>query len=97
VTEPSDATPEQAGLFGSDEEFRYTSQQYKGMPEFVQDDLEPYATILVHFATPADLRAFETLVGQSARRTTRTSAFIWYPKAPQGHFTDLRYRDASGE
>jgi len=96
-----DAQPdaEQANLFGSDEDFHRAWQEWKGMPEFVQEDLEPWMTclvhfgssvptfgapprveetILVHFAAPADRRAFEALMGQPVRRVGAQQPAIWY-------------------
>lgn len=93
------ADAEQVNMFGSDEDFHRAWQEWKGMPEFVQEDLEPWMTclvhfgsqrptfgspvqpddtILVHFAGPADRRAFEALVGQPVRRVGAERPAIWF-------------------
>ncbi len=95
----AEADAEQGSLFGSDEDFHRAWQEWKGMPEFVQEDLEPWMsclvhfgstvptfgaavapdeTILVHFAAPADRRAFEALVGQPIRRVGSQQPAIWF-------------------
>lgn len=80
--------PGQATLFGSDDEFHVAWAEWKGMPEFSQDDLTPVRQILVNFASEADVRAFSDLVGQRFTPKTRS---IWYPEAEIGHFADKRY------
>ena len=51
--------------------------EWRGMPEFKQDDLKPLKSILVHFETQPDIDAFAELVGQMITVKTRS---IWYPK-----------------
>ena len=60
----------QAPLFGADEEFR-AWQSWKGMPEFSHQDLDPYASVLVHFANKDDMAAFAKLIGQRISGTQR--------------------------
>jgi hypothetical protein len=50
--------------------------EWKGMPEFSQDDQLAKLSVKVNFLTEADLIAFAKLVKQSM--TTKT-AFIWFP------------------
>lgn len=85
---------EQDGLFGADEQFKDNWNEWKGMPEFVQEDLQPFQTILVHFATPEDLTAFEALVDQRIQRTSKRTAAIWFPKVAVGSYANKRYRTA---
>lgn len=82
---------EQSNLFDPDE-FRPWRDEWKGMPEFIQEDLTSWASLIVHFATPADLAAFSKLVGQKLHSTTRS---IWYPEAEIGHYANKRYADES--
>lgn len=85
--------PEQTSLFGEDE-FENWADEWKGMPEFVQEDLAPKKSLIVHFASNADMAAFAKLVGQRIGHRTQS---IWYPEAEIGHFADKRYADAPDE
>ena len=60
------------------------------MPEYVSEDLSPYKSLPVHFATKEDMEAFSQLVGQPVAKTSRS---IWYPQAEIGHTSDKRYVD----
>ena len=64
--------------------------EWKNMPEFVHDDLEPYRSIIVHFESRADLMAFGKLVEQKFTNETKS---IWYPKATIVSFSNKRYMD----
>ena len=50
---------------------------WKGMPEFHQEDLRPWQSIIVHFADLEDRRQFAELIKQ---RITNKTKFIWYPQ-----------------
>ena len=51
-------------------------QEWQDMPEFSQDDLEPFKTIKVNFKTPEDMEKFSKLIGQKITPKTRG---VWYP------------------
>jgi DNA polymerase I-like protein with 3'-5' exonuclease and polymerase domains len=53
-------------------------QHWQGMPDYEHRDLMPWQTLLVHFRTPEDRRAFSELVGQPLNAKTK---FIWHPEA----------------
>ena len=72
-------------LFDIEEEWR---KEWVGMPEFIQDDLTPWKQIIVSFAGPADMAAFEELVGQTITLNTRS---IWFPEAEIGQYVNKRY------
>ena len=72
----------QLSFVDSDE---WWKEHWVGMPEFIQNDLEPWKSIYVHFATREDMKAFASLVGQSMTSDTRS---IWYPKAEIGRMSD---------
>jgi hypothetical protein len=59
------------------------------MPEFVNENQQPSSSLLVHFATPEDRRAFAALVEQKLTPHTRA---IWYPPAEIGRMMDKRWR-----
>lgn len=64
--------------------------EWKGMPEFIQEDLSPWKQIIVSFACRADMETFAKLVGQRINFETRN---LWYPEAEIGHFANKRYTD----
>lgn len=82
---------EQGLLFGEDEAFHVAWQEWQGMPEFVQDDLEPVTSVVVQFATQRDAVAFGDLIGQRFDPTL-TRSYIWFPPQKAGRFKDKRYR-----
>lgn len=70
-------------------------EEWQGMPEFVMDDLTPEKSILVHFKSMEDAKAFGELVGTPVHLSTQS---IWFPKAKIGHMVDKRYiQEDSGE
>jgi hypothetical protein len=80
--------PTQPALFDKGE---WWHEHWKGMPEFVQEDLAPVKTIHVHFESREDYEAFAKLVGQTLTMNTRS---IWYPEAEIGRTYNKRYVDA---
>jgi hypothetical protein len=54
---------------------------WRGMPEFIQDDLTPFKTIHVHFDNQEHVDRFAELVGQ---RITPKTRYIWYPRVEKG-------------
>jgi hypothetical protein len=60
---------------------------WKGMPEFVQENQKPFKTLLVHFASQADVDAFAELV----KKKISTKKYIWYPKAVIGSYATKSY------
>jgi hypothetical protein len=47
------------------------------MPEFIQEDLKPFQTLLLHFENEEDRNEFAKLIDQ---RITNRTKFIWFPK-----------------
>lgn len=72
--------------------FEVAKKHWKNMPEYVSEDLRPYRTLPVHFATKEDMEAFSKLVGQNITKITKS---IWYPEAEIGRTADKRYVDES--
>jgi hypothetical protein len=87
----------QDGLLGDDADFKTAWQEWRGMPEFSHEDLDPFASVLVHFANRDDMKAFEALVGQRISGTSRKTQSIWYPKIEIGLAANKRYVDRSGQ
>lgn len=82
-------------MFGDETEFNSTWAEWEGMPEYIQHDLRPVASILVHFRSLDDLNDFARTIGQSI--TWPTTRGIWYPKVQMRTFIDKRWRDEDGE
>lgn len=91
---PIEVVPGQETLFGSDDDFTVAWPEWKGMPEFLQEDLTAWKSIILNFESRADMDTFSNLIGQNL--TTRTRS-IWYPQAEIGHLVDKRYRDTSAD
>jgi len=60
----------QLRLFGDGE---WWEPDWKGMPEFIQNDLEPFKTLYVHFENRKSVEAFAKLLGQMITMETRAS------------------------
>jgi len=67
---------------------RSWAKLWKYMPEFVQEDLEPDQTLLVHFRSDKDRQSFGDLIGQPL--TDRTQS-VWWPKEDNVIQEDKRY------
>lgn len=66
--------------------------EWQGMPEFVQEKQEPYATLIVRFRNKDDLDEFARLIGQPL---TPKSKSIWHPQLVRGIHSGKRYVDES--
>ncbi len=78
-------------LFGEDEGTLW-KEEWKGMPEFHQEDQTPWKTLPVHFENETDMRKFAELVDQKIYPTTRS---IWFPEAEIGYMVTKRFVDES--
>jgi hypothetical protein len=65
-----------------------TEEQWKGMPEYKQDDKMPHRTVLVHFVDKAGAAAFFERIGQKDTGITKT---IWYPPQERMDTESKRY------
>lgn len=83
---------DEPSLFGDLDQFAVWWDEWKGMPEFVQEDLKPYKSLIVHFESPEGMKRFAELVGQTVTYRTRS---LWYPEAEIGRYADKRYADES--
>ena len=68
--------------------------EWKGMPEFVQEKQKPFSTIIIRCETEEDLKDLERILGQPLTKKTKS---IWHPQLKRGLFTDLKYVDESYE
>ena len=51
-------------------------EHWEGMPQYEQEDLEPYRTLNIHFENEDDLNDFLKLINQ---RITPDTIGIWFP------------------
>lgn len=61
-------------------------EEWKDMPEMVQNDIEPYREIAVKFSCQEDVDAFLKLVDQEINSKTKK---IWFPKWEMGNRTKV--------
>lgn len=81
---------EQNKLFENlDESFR---DEWRNMPEYIQEDLTPYRTINVRFRCASDIALFEQLMQQKITEKQKT---IWFPYAEPRIASIYRYVDES--
>lgn len=66
--------------------------EWQGMPEFEQDDLTAFKSIIVHFDSMDNVSAFANLIGQPITEKTRS---LWYPEAVKTDMYTEAYRDES--
>lgn len=83
----------QDALFTADEyAYEEWREHWRGMPEYANRNLEPWKSVLVHFACREDMDAFAELVGQTVPGIGPGGS-IWYPKAEINRMVDKRYVD----
>lgn len=69
---------EQTTLFDIDPDWK---REWRGMPEYVHEDLRPFQQITINFESREDVQAFAKLVGQKLTDETDT---MWFPlKTPE--------------
>ena len=67
-------------------------EEWKGMPEYVQEDLTPRRVLNVRFRNDEDVAAFEALMGQKISLKQKT---LWFPFAEPRRASIYRYVDES--
>lgn len=67
--------PKNLSLFDVNEMNKW-QEEWQNMPEFIQEDKEPYQSIVVSFETKEDVQKFSELVGQKLTYKTKS---IWFP------------------
>lgn len=79
-----------AGILPSNDAILPWEKEWVGMPEFVQNDLEPKFSLRVNFETEADMYAFAKLVEQKITFKTQS---IWFPKVDRVKVIDKGWVD----
>jgi hypothetical protein len=72
--------------------FDEISEEWKGMPEYVQEKETPFRTLRINFRNQEDLDKFCELLGLEIMDKTRSA---WYPKLERGQYSNLRWVDAN--
>lgn len=67
-------------------------KEWEGMPEFEQEDLSAFATIIVRFDSKENLDKFSEIIGQTITDKTK---HIWYPKKEKQDLDSMAWKDES--
>lgn len=73
-------------LFGCEDKETNWEDEWKNMPEFIQEKQEPYAKIIFRFESEKDLKTFSDLIGQKLNKKTKSA---WFPF--KSHFRTDKY------
>ena len=65
-------------------------EEWRGMPEFVQNDEQPYRSLIVHFETQADVDIFSELINQNITDKTKS---LWFPESTREKPSTQMYLD----
>lgn len=65
--------------------------EWRGMPEFHQDDQMPVKQVIVNFASEAAVDAFARLVEQNVTMATKS---VWYPRQETGAYRGMAYAES---
>lgn len=76
------------------EDQKLWKQEWKGMPEYVQKDIKPYKSLLVHFRNLKDFNEFKKVIEQDMSPNTK---YIWFPKLEINELYKYRYVDFDGK
>lgn len=66
--------------------------EWKNMPEFIQEDQSSYRKIVIHFKNEEDVQKFAELIGQ---KITPKQKSTWFPQIAPRRYAHLRYFDES--
>jgi len=66
--------------------------EWKNMPEYIQEKQLPYKMINIRFETKEDYEDFQLKINQ--KLTEKTKA-IWYPKKEADDYSNLKYVNES--
>lgn len=74
-----------------DDQLAY-KEEWKDMPEYIQEDLTAWKSVLVHFKNKEDMQAFAILIKQTVIQSTK---YIWFPKSKVEGMMDKRWKSES--
>jgi ribosome biogenesis GTPase A len=64
-------------------------EEWREMPEYIQQKMPPKFQVLVHFSSYEDLQEFAKLIGQKLTKKTKS---IWHPRRARGTYSDKRWK-----
>ena len=64
-------------------------EDWRDMPEFIQEDLSPFASVKINFKTREDMEDFFKIIGQDMVISSRS---IWHPKSKYAELRKLLYK-----
>jgi hypothetical protein len=79
-----------AGMIELFENNNLIFDEWKDMPEFVQEKQEPFAKIIIRFETKENLEEFAKLINQKLTKKTKS---IWFPFKSHWGLTKKRWVD----
>ena len=79
---------EQGSLFENIDDLCKWKDEWKDMPEFIQEDIQPIQQIIVSFETKEDVKKFSELIGQKLTYKTKS---IWFPEVTRDKPSDFVY------
>jgi len=69
---------------------RIEEKEWEGMPEFIQESVEPYHSIKIHFKHEKAMKHFAKKMKQHITKKTK---FIYYPKKDKKKLKDYIWVD----
>jgi hypothetical protein len=69
------------------------AEAWEGMPEYSQEDLSAYKSLIINFDNKEDMALFAKLINQKITFKTKS---IWYPQAEISKYVDKQYIDTGG-
>lgn len=63
-------------------------REWRGLPEYVQRNMHPRRSLIVHFRRKEDVEKFAELVGSKISPKTK---FVWWPPARRIKSADMLY------
>ena len=79
-------------LFDNIDDFNKWKEEWKDMPEFVQEDLTSWKSVIVHFENEDGYKEFQKLIQQKLTYKTQS---IWFPKVENTKYIDKIYVNES--
>ena len=64
-------------LFDKEEIPAEWEKEWQNMPEYIQENNDPFQSVIVHFRNESDRKEFESLIGQKMTYKTKS---IWFPE-----------------
>jgi hypothetical protein len=94
MAKDSDSKTKNQGTLWDIDERALWEKEWHGMPEFVQENLEPAKSLKVNFLTLDDYESFCKLINQKLTIQTKS---IWFPEVAKGPNSNKIYTDERSE